>query len=586
METIRRSSGVLAPIFTLPGVRDVGSLGRAAFLFVDFLSNAKQEWLQTTPINPIDSYGSPYAGRSAFACETLYLDLEEFYREGLLDSEDVERVWRVPRVGVSSAFAQEDARSERIDYRAAFGRRAPLWKKAFERYRSGVDAKYRAQEERFVQENRFWLDDYALFQAIGEKEGGVFDWSKWPLELRRRDPATLKAFAEQERDLIDYLKFLQLAFDSQWRVFREYCQEKGVKLFGDVPIYVGQTSADVWTNPELFQVDSDGRVIREAGVPADDFNPDGQRWSSPLYRWEKHRENNFDWWKRRMKKTLERFDVVRLDHFIGFYNYYSFPGRDYENETREVSKAPATSKDGRIYEDGWEPGPQEAFFDALFEELPPDAFVAEDLGVMNDGVRALRDKYGLSGMLVLQFSFDGVKIDRKIGRAPNPLDKWTDRYVAYTGTHDGAPILGWLDDARRYGGRAWSSLDFRGVADVLRRYRRPDDVPAKTKRGLGVFLRRAFESSRVAKPKLGVSTKYRPLSPEVAALHRAALRAVAESPCRLAIFPLQDVVGLSNDARINFPGVGEGNWTWRLADGVLTENLASDLRKLKEESER
>ncbi len=644
---VRRSSGALAPLFSLPGVRDVGSLGRCARRFVDFLADSGQRWWQSLPVNPIDAYGSPYAGRSAFAGETLYLDLEDLRDEGLLDDADLTAAWFLPNDAASlncadvpnsadSAFPpsstpQTDARSERIDYRVAFERRRPRWRKAFERYRDGVGgAKYRALEKHFRYENNFWLDEYVLFAALSDEYGCT--WRDWPVEFRRRDAAALAEFAEKRADELDYLRFLQLVFDVQWNELRSYCAERNVGLFGDVPIYVGKNSADVWAFRDLFQVDLEGRTIREAGVPADDFNPEGQRWNSPLYRWERHRETDFDWWRRRMKKTLSRFDLVRLDHFIGFYNFYSFPGDGVPEEVdaanadafppspkstqkqnfvsrlikafaKKSSKNQPNNKyrspkqnivDGVAYEDGWEPGPQKAFFDAIFADCPREAFVAEDLGVMNAGVCALRDRYRLPGMQVFQFSFDDVKIDAQTGAAPNPLENWSENYVAYTGTHDAAPILGWLADVEKYGGGAWPSLDFAGIVDVLERYRRPDDVPAAILDGDAPAEEPSNstqsadfpQSSGSTTPTLGVSLRCESLSAQIAALRTAALRAVAQSPCRLAIFPIQDVLGLSNDARVNFPGVGDGNWTWRFADDALTPETRRELRKLTEESGR
>lgn len=645
--SVRRSSGALAPLFSLPGVRDVGSLGRCARRFVDFLADSGQRWWQSLPVNPINIHGSPYAGRSAFAGETLYLDLEDLRDEGLLDDADLVAAWFLPddaslncANSLNSALPpsstpQTDARSERIDYRAAFERRRPCWRKAFERYRDGVGgAKYRALEKHFRYENGFWLDDFVLFAALSEEFG--HSWRTWPAEFRRRDAAALAEFAEKQADELDYLRFLQLVFDVQWNELRAYCAERNVGLFGDVPIYVGKNSADVWAFRDLFQVDLEGRTIREAGVPADDFNPEGQRWNSPLYRWERHRETDFDWWRRRMKKTLSRFDLVRLDHFIGFYNFYSFPGdgapeavastefKNAENQTKNKKRSVSSNfvkkliislfgesreiqpcdnnsperqniVDGVVYEDGWEPGPQEAFFDAIFADCPREAFVAEDLGVMNAGVRALRDRYRLPGMQVFQFSFDDVKIDAQTGAAPNPIENWSENYVAYTGTHDAAPILGWLADVEKYGGDAWPSLDFAGIVDVLERYQRDGDRPAAILDGDATSATPAQEPSnstqtaqttKTTTPTLGVSLRCEPLSEQIANLRTAALRAVAESPCRLAIFPIQDVLGLSNDARVNFPGVEDGNWTWRFAADALTPETCRELRKLTEESGR
>lgn len=601
-----RSSGILVPLFSLPGVRDVGSLGRVAREFVDFLARSKQRWFQMLPVNPIDEVGSPYAGRSAFAGETLYLDLEEFRDEGLLDDSDLTEAWTLPEKPKrgDTSIPQSDERSERIDYAAAFARRKPCWLKAFERYQRGEGGeKYRREQERFEQENRDWLEDYVLFQTAAD-EFGDYDWSLWPEAMRRREPAALERFAKEHADKLALLRFLQLAFNVQWREFHDYCASKGVKLFGDVPIYVGRTSSDVWANPELFSVDEQGKTIREAGVPADSFNPDGQRWNSPIYRWDKHNETNYRWWKRRMQKTLERFDAVRLDHFIGFYNYYSFDGKEvlsqnifaktYRALKRSLARLTSdpdkretySDAQGRVYEIGWTPGPQEAFLDAIFSVCPKEAFIAEDLGVMTKAVHDFRDGYGLPGMQVFQFSFDRVAIDQATDKAPDPLTRWSENFVAYTGTHDGAPIMGWLDDAKRYGGKALKNLHFDAIANVLEPSRNDDDRPAfapKLPEKKPCFLTKLLGQD---KPKMGVSSAYRRLDDKVAALRMATLRAVAKSPCKMAIFPIQDVLGLSNDSRINYPGVGVGNWTWRLAERQLTQEVEVELATLTTETRR
>lgn len=587
MSLTSRSSGVLAPIFSLPGTRDLGALGSPTAQFVDFLRRAGQSWFQTLPVNPIDAHGSPYSSSSAFAGETLYLDLEDFYRAGLLDRGDLETAWLPAKSEerFGSSRPQRDARSEVIDYARARARRLPKQRKAFDRYRSNQGgAKFREQVDRFRADNEFWLRDYLLFQTASE----VFhskDWSTWPLELRRRDPNALAAFARENADRIEFLEFLQLAFDLQWREFKTLCHENGVRLFGDVPIYVAGASADAWARPELFMIDSDGRVLRESGAPADDFNPKGQPWNSPVYRWSKHRATDFDWWTRRMKKTLDRFDVVRLDHFIGFYNYYSFPGKvkdagAWERERRDAFEFVGGRESD--YEPGWTPGPQTTFFDAIFKTCPVEAFVAEDLGVMNDGVRALRDKYALPGMNVFQFSFDNFK-----GQTQNPLDKWRANSVGYTGTHDAAPILGWLDEVRKFGGRRFKSLDYDAIVDVLNQYARESDAPATMLPPCFVAkLQRVLATLRLDRPRRKVSKSYSFAPESIARLRTPVLRAVAASPCRLAIFPIQDVFGLLNDARINYPGVKDGNWTWRLGASAPIDEVAGLLREITEESGR
>ncbi len=574
-----RSSGVLLPLFAIPGGSDLGTLGKDALRFLDFLKSAKQTVFQTLPINPVDQAGSPYAGRSAFAGEPLYLDLAELGDQGLIAA-----LLEEERASFFRKRPQTWARDV-VDYPHAVKRRKPLWNEAFQNYRDKKGGKkYRNQEECFRAKNAFWLDDFALFQTAAERFGS-FQWAKWPKEIRRRDPNALKRFAQENADAYERAIFLQLVFDSQWRDFKNQCRERGIELFGDLPIYVGKESADVWANPELFMVDRDGRILREAGSPPDDYNPDGQRWSSPTYRWSRHFETNFDWWKKRMVKTIERFDTVRLDHFIGFYNYYAFPGVDarpednaaWRNE-REKARQYATHPDDD-YEDGWTPGPQEKFFDAIFDVAPREALVAEDLGVMNQGVRDLRDSLELPGMRVLQFSFDAV--------APgdaDPTREWPVRSVAYTGTHDGAPIVGWLDDVRRYGKRFWKTLDFDAVRDVLLRHKSARDLPAPSRPT--PFLTRLRDLFLRERPLLGIAKSDR-LAPQlVLELHTAALRSVASSQSYLAVFPIQDVLGLPNSSRINFPGVEARAWKWRLPQGLLSQDVAAFLANLTTETDR
>ncbi|MBR5757683.1 MAG: 4-alpha-glucanotransferase [Thermoguttaceae bacterium] len=590
-----RSSGVLAPLFSLPGIRDVGSLGRCARNFVDFLADTNQSWYQMLPITPIDEANSPYAGRSAFACETLYLDLEEFRDEGLLDDEDLTKAWFLPQIDEPNASStpQTDARSERINYVRAKERREPYWKKAFDRYKRGVGGeKYRREEKRFREENADWLDAYLLFQTAAKKHAG-YDWRAWPEEIKRRDPEALSDLLRDDRkndEQYDYLLFLQLAFDVQWKEFKNYCASKSIRLIGDVPIYVGIFSADVWTNPDLFLIDRDGKIVREAGTPSDDFNSDAQHWGSPVYNWKKHQETNFQWWKRRMAKTLERFDAVRLDHFIGFYNYYSFPGKGVDPDSGEVGAMPVVElKEGEAYEEGWLPGPQDKFFDAIFTVCSKDAFIAEDLGHISPGVAALRDRLQLPGMKVIQYSFgkNDVEADQETGEVSCSLERAPENSVAYTGTHDSAPVMGWLDDAYRHEEALKNKPkdpnddmpDFTVIAKVLERYHLPEDEPAVSPDLLE-------QDDATEESQKQVSTKYRRLRPQVAALRLATLRAVAQSPCKLAVFPMQDVLGLSNDSRINYPGVASGNWSWRFADGQLTPELRETLRTLTEEAKR
>ncbi len=592
MRIQKRSSGVLAPLFSLPGTLDIGSLGRYAETFLNFLQTAKQSWFQTLPVSPADGSGSPYAGRSAFAGEILYLDLEELYEEDLVP-ESTERC-RTRASRSENAFPLYGSNSTKVNYKKARQRRKPFWQEAYTRYSKGLGGeRYRRIEEQFRAKNAFWLDDYALFEAAAETFD-TYDWSQWPTEIRRRDPEALEAFAKEHADQIEQTKFLQLVFDVQWREFRNECAAREVKIIGDVPIYVGIESADVWAAPELFMATRDGHIVREGGTASDGYREDGQHWGMPTYRWSRHIETDFLWWRNRIKKTLERFDMLRLDHFIGFYNYYSFPSKTPEPDDNalwaeeQAAAARYAIHPDDVYEEGWVPGPQERFFDAIFAESPKDAFVVEDLGVMNKGVADLRDHYELPGMRVLQFSLESLKVDPRTGALANPVREWPELSVGYTETHDAAPILGWLDNARRFGGRQMKKLDFSAIREILRRYRGRHDPPApqRNPRPLKTLLSRVADGLRLSRPPKGVVRRSPDLPQSVAILHAPALRAVADSNSLLVVFPIQDALGLSNDAQINYPGAKKGCWRWRLPLNTFFSEDAEFLAHIAEETGR
>ncbi|MGL6194690.1 MAG: 4-alpha-glucanotransferase, partial [Thermoguttaceae bacterium] len=338
-----------------------------------------------------------------------------------------------------------------------------------------------------------------------------------------------------EEDRIAYHIFLQLVFDVQWQQFRQYCREKNIGLIGDVPIYVGSSSAETWENSHLFQLDENGRMIRVAGVPADGFNPDGQRWNMPLYLWEKHKEENFAWWSSRIRTCLRRFDAVRLDHFIGFYNYFSMP--------KEVDPEDPGA---------WIPGPAEELFDSLLKEFPRTAFIAEDLGVLKAGVHALREKYEFPGMNVYQFSFD-------FRRNTDPTREWKPNSIVCTGTHDTPTLAAWWDEVIADRQKAEPFWDFPAIVEMMKPYL-PDNASELT-------FTSECEKSREA-------------------LRWGAIQMVMNSPGNVAIFPMQDLIGLGKDARMNFPGHADGNWLWRLESKYLTDELASKIRNLTEKAGR
>lgn len=514
MKLTDRTSGILLHLSSLPGAGLCGSLGAPAKAFVDFLHAAKQSWWQMLPINPIDSHFSPYASVSAFAGEPLYLDLHSLVHDRLLDPEDID--WEP--AGPEGQVAFQAAR----DYRKA------RWRKAFERFRENNGGNtYRAESERFMDENRPWLMQYALFCTLAE-HFETSHWSLWPEEsLRRADPKALEAVYKEKEERISYHVFLQLIFDVQWRAFRAYCREKGIGLIGDVPIYVGISSVDTWGHPGLFQLDADGRMDRIAGVPGDSFNPDGQRWNSPLYKWDAHKEQGYSWWKSRIRTCLSRFDAVRLDHFIGFYNYFSMPNEPDPND-----------------HGSWIPGPAEDLFDALLEEFPSTAFIAEDLGVLNAGVHALREKYAFPGMNVFQFSFD-------FRTSEDPTLQWQETSVVCSGTHDTPTLAAWLEEVIADREKPEPFWNLPAILEMLNRF-----VP-ETPQSKELFS------------QLDLPT-----------LCWAVIRMIMHSRGKTAIFPMQDILALGKFARMNFPGHTVDNWLWRMTPNDPLPGLAETLSEL------
>lgn len=518
----QRSGGVLLPMFSLPGAPFMGGLGAGAERFASFLADSGCRWWQMLPVTPIDPFHSPYSSCSAFAGETLFIDLDELYRDGLLDRADC----------VAAAESGQNAPPDTVDYQRAREVRFPLWLKAFERFRRGEGGKrYRESAERFFSQNDYWLDDFSLFRVLADRFG-TDAWSRWPTEFRRRNTLALENVRRELAEKLAFVRFLQLVFDEQWSAFKSRCQSLGIRLLGDVPIYVAASGAETWSRPELFLIDPDGAMERVSGAPADAFNPDGQRWNSPLYRWDRLESERFDWWLRRIGKTLERFDAVRLDHFIGFYNFYSFPADEaarakYQTEAdaADAGLMPVTKIDG--HGGFWSKGPAEKLLDALFARFDSGAFIAEDLGVMTEGVHDLRNHYALPGMEVLQFSFDG----RHEG-APDPMAAWPARSVACTGTHDTQTIRGWLESLRSP--ETAENVDYSFVARTLWEH-----LPEEEHRA-GHYDRSQNRSAV--------------LPDDLARLARGAIRGVLNSAGTLALVPMQDWLGLDSSARMNFPG--------------------------------
>ena len=504
-----RRSGVLLHITSLPGGAYTGDLGPSAYQFADFLAEAGQGWWQTLPLNPIGDSESPYSSISAFACEPLMISPESLIEDGLLDG----RALRDLPSGSKTAKANF-IESKRI--------RSKQRVEAYRRFEERGSQDMRRSLAEFRDRERVWLDDYCLFITLRSRYETA-DWTTWPEDIAQRQPSALAAVRGELAGDIEYYAFEQFLFDRQWQALRRHCKDRRVGIFGDVPMFVSHQSADVWAHREAFLLDERGYPSFVAGAPPDAFAADGQRWGNALYDWAHHERTGFAWWKSRLRRQLELFDLLRLDHFIGFARYWRIPS---ESETAMAGQ--------------WIDAPGHAFFDELRREHGELPLVAEDLGAVSQEVWDLRDNYGLPGMKVLQFAFGGDP-----GNRVHHPDEYPRKSVAFTGTHDSNTMLGWYRDLQR---RAQSN-DASAEEDLQR-------------------VQAYFGTSR-----------------DVDVVD-AAVRALLASPADTVIVPLQDLLHLDERHRMNRPGTMSGNWTWRLEQGQLSHGLTIRLRALAEATGR
>lgn len=489
-----RQSGILLHITSLPGPGGIGTLGDEAYAFADFLRASGAKLWQVLPCGPTGYGESPYQSSSVFAGNPLLISAQKLAEEGVLVPEP--------------ADLADDADPARVDFEAVRARNRAMLRRAFaqsgERLRADTDAFVRA---------RPWLPDFALFTALKEKFGGV-RWTDWPdRALIFREKAALERARKELAEEIRFHEFTQYLFFTQWAALKKYCNGLNIRLFGDMPIYAAEDSADAWTRPDVFQLDRERRPKRVAGVPPDYFSADGQLWGNPLYRWTYLRFfRRYDWWVDRMRAMSAMYDVVRVDHFIGFANYWSVPAGE------------KTARRGR-----WVVGPGHHLFDRLKKELPGLDIVAEDLGAVNERVIRLLKNVGYPGMRTLCFGFGGG--DDNIHFPANLKEN----QVVYTGTHDNDTTLGWVRTA---------PADEVEKAGKILGFEREADAPA------------------------------------------AFIRGIYASVCRTCVVPMQDVLALGTEARMNLPGTVGGNWGWRMLPGAASPETAARLKALAAETGR
>jgi 4-alpha-glucanotransferase len=487
-----RASGILLHPTSLPGPHGSGDLGPAAYHFVDWLAGAGQKLWQILPLGGIGSGNSPYMSSSAFAGNLLLIDLAELHQRGWLIAADLQ-----PDVAFSD---------ERLNFSAVVPWRITRLEQAAHQFELKASAQERADLASFAVAHSEWLTDYALFMTLADANGWR-DWCDWPAPLAQREPAALQSAQEQYASRIAFWTFCQWCFFRQWQRLKSYANERGVKIVGDAPIFIAYQSAEVWARQELFELDAHGRALVVAGVPPDYFSPTGQRWGNPLYRWSTHAAENYAWWVQRVRRTFELVDIVRIDHFRGFADYWEIPAEE------------PTAIHGR-----WLTGPGAALFDAIRAALGDLPIIAEDLGLLTPAVTDLRRQFGLPGMRILHFAFGGGNDNAYL---PHNYDANT---VVYTGTHDNNTSQGWWQEA--------SEAEREHVRDYF-----------------------AF------KPE------------DEAGIHWAMIRAACASVADTAIHPMQDVLGLGGQSRMNLPGVGEGYWEWRFSWNQVLPEHAQQLAK-------
>lgn len=480
-----RTSGILMHISSLPGETGIGTLGKEAYRFIDFLKKSGQTYWQVLPLCPTGYGDSPYQSFSTFAGNPYFIDFDVLCEKGLLKRDDYINIdW--------------GKNPEKIDYNKLSESRTDVLRKAFNKF---IPDK---QYEEFCQLNAFWLDDFALYMSLKDSFDGK-SWNEWNVEFKTRKKNAITKAKIQFKSDIEFYKTIQYFFFEQWQNLKEYANVNGVKIIGDIPIYVAGDSADVWSNPKQFLLDEDCNPTEVAGCPPDAFSEDGQLWGNPLYDWDYMKKEGYSWWKNRIKHLCNMCDVIRIDHFRGFESYYCIP---------------ADSKSAKIGE--WRKGPGIDFFREIERDLGKKDIIAEDLGYLTPAVKKMLKQSKYPGMKVLQFAFDTDEENDYL------LHNFTKNSVAYTGTHDNDTVIGYMTKT----------------------------APQKTRK-------RAREYLRLTR-KEGYNWGF--------------MKAVWSSNSDTAIVTMQDLIGLPNEARMNYPSTTKGNWQWRAKPDYLSDELAEKVK--------
>jgi 4-alpha-glucanotransferase len=483
-----RAAGILLHPASLPGEEGIGTFGKWAFRFIDFLAEAGQSYWQILPLGPTGFANSPYLSFSSRAGNPLLIDLEMGVGEGL---------------GKAVSPLTAVAESERIHYPTLIQRKYPLLRRFWESFQTNASSKWRGLLDDFRAEQEGWLEDYALFMAL-KKEFNYIPWNQWPEAISLREETALLSWRSKLHREMDFEIFLQFLFYYQWKRILDKAHKKGISIIGDIPLYVSLDSADAWVEPDLFQLDQNLQPVKVSGVPPDYFSEDGQLWGSPVYNWDYHIESGFAWWLERFRSKMALADLFRLDHFRGLESYWAVPY--FEKTAREGS---------------WEQAPGRALLQKVRDTYGSLPLIAEDLGDISREVEKLRDDFGLPGMHIMQFGFDGNP------RNQHSFHHHRNNAVVYTGTHDNDTLHGWFNGL--------PEQELRHIEAYLASR---DDLPSRI------------------------------------------IRLTMMSPARLAIIPMQDYLNLGGNARMNTPGSTDGNWEWRMNARDTTAELAARIREL------
>jgi 4-alpha-glucanotransferase len=502
-----RAAGVLLHPTSLPGAHGIGDLGAQALSFAGYLHAAGIKIWQVLPLNPTGYGDSPYQSLSAFAGNPLLISLEELAEDGLLDQ--------------NALYSLPEFLAGRIDFSLVIPWKFDLLRRAASNFFALRASPEKPDFEHFVECNRSWLDDYALFMAAKDAHGGKV-WTAWDPDLAARHPSAMREWSEKLSSEIAAYKYWQFKFFRQWKTVKDYCARLGIRIMGDIPIYAAHDSADVWANPEIFWLDQKGNPLKVSGVPPDYFSATGQLWGNPIYRWDVMKTSGYRWWIERLRSSLNVFDMVRLDHFRGFEAYWEIPAGE------------PTAMHGQ-----WVKGPGAELFRALTDSLGPLPVVAENLGVITPEVEAIRRQFDYPGMAILQFAFSTDP------QAPTFRPHNHEQHlVAYTGGHDNDTMVGWW--------RSGAAQSTRTQADVKKEY-------ADAQNYFGVTTEQ-FDS--------GVNWIF--------------IRELMKSVADTVLVPMQDILGLGSEARMNIPGTLGGNWTWRLRSDDLPDSAQRRLKMFTE----